>query len=67
MTETISISQLKATRTEDIVKRKCVAVESDGEFVGFLIIRPEMGMKDQVNGIATIIEAGRERESWNQS
>jgi hypothetical protein len=46
--------------------RSSCIVESDGEFLGVFIIAPEFDMKQEVISKAGIIEAGRDRDSWNQ-
>ena len=55
----ITWTELKRALAKDIKDGPCLKVLADGQVVGYLVINPQMGMRDRVEGLCGLIDAGR--------
>ena len=52
--------ELKRANATDLVQGPCLKVIADGEPLFYLIVKPEGLMRDKVEGLAGLIDSGRD-------
>ena len=57
--KTISLSEFRKLKAEEIKNGPCLEITSDGTPVALLIVGAESGMRDKIIGAAGQIDAGR--------
>jgi hypothetical protein len=57
--KTISLTELKKQKAEDLKKSECLKVTSDGETIFYAVIKPEGAMRDRIESNCDLIDKSR--------
>jgi len=57
--KTISLTDFRKLKAEEVKKGECRKVTSDGEMIFYAVINPEQVMRDRVEGLCDLIDKSR--------